>query len=129
MCIRDSVGSECTKVISRELSCGFQNDELDLLGTKVVKFFDNEVTGKSTSFEGYVTSIDRCDVDGSVLYGILYADGDSEDVPLVLVDLDKRAYPVDRQQLEGGIALYKDFHEYVRGGLEPAHVSPRNRHL
>ena len=40
-----------------------------------------------------------------------------------------REGPVDRQRIEGGIALYKDFHEYVRGGLEPAHVSPRNRHL
>jgi len=60
------------------------------------------------------------------------ASDDSEEIRAYLQRValsNKRAGregPVDTQQIEGGILLYENFHEYVCGILEPEPASPRN---
>ena len=58
-----------------ELSCGFTEADMKYLGTKVIKQFDDK-DGNLLDFKGLVTSINRNEDDNSVIYGILYSDGD-----------------------------------------------------
>lgn len=73
---------------SANLSCGFTEADMSYLGTKIIKQFENERTGKLKYFEGYVTSIDRESNTNKIIYGLLFNDGDKEDVYLPeLLDL------------------------------------------
>ena len=74
--------------------CVVMEDETIKVGTNVVKQFV-DVSGKIIGlFRGHISEIDGDESDGSVLYRIVYEDGDSEDLDekecLECIELDMK---------------------------------------